>query len=276
MNRGKHTPVAGPRLPSMLTFNPPPSYFRPPWWLRQERVCLQCGWPGFDPWVGKISWRRKWQPTPVFLSGEFPWTEEPGELQFMGSQRVGRDSGANFHFSLSLSSYFELSNYSFSRNWFTLAKKKSQSANQSFQRKSGISRCLSCSTGIPVRRYKLHLTSGDQPAPILQSASRQGSSRGATNCWPVSATTRRKASDAGIEGHTCTHLGHTSREVLQFTFLCWATATEDKRLSVNPRQTTANLTLLYHSQSRSTFQRRNSSDMWKRDGMSLTLSLNGL
>ena len=26
--------------------------------------------PGFDPWVGKIPWRRKWQPTPVFLSEE--------------------------------------------------------------------------------------------------------------------------------------------------------------------------------------------------------------
>ena len=25
----------------------------------------------FDPWVGKILWRRKWQPTPVFLPGEF-------------------------------------------------------------------------------------------------------------------------------------------------------------------------------------------------------------
>ena len=24
----------------------------------------------FDPWVGKIPWRRKWQPTPVFLSGK--------------------------------------------------------------------------------------------------------------------------------------------------------------------------------------------------------------
>ena len=26
--------------------------------------------PGFDPWVGKIPWRRKWQPTPVFLPGK--------------------------------------------------------------------------------------------------------------------------------------------------------------------------------------------------------------
>ena len=27
--------------------------------------------PGFDPWVGKIPWRRKWQLTPVFLPGKF-------------------------------------------------------------------------------------------------------------------------------------------------------------------------------------------------------------
>ena len=33
--------------------------------------CLQCRRPGFSPWVaGKIPWRRAWQPTPVFLSGE--------------------------------------------------------------------------------------------------------------------------------------------------------------------------------------------------------------
>ena len=28
------------------------------------------GGPGFNPWVGKIPWRRKWQSTPVFLPGE--------------------------------------------------------------------------------------------------------------------------------------------------------------------------------------------------------------
>ena len=26
---------------------------------------------GFDPWVGKIPWRKKWYPTPVFLPGKF-------------------------------------------------------------------------------------------------------------------------------------------------------------------------------------------------------------
>ena len=38
-----------------------------PWWLRRQSICLQCGRPEFDPWVGKIPWRRKWQPTPVLL-----------------------------------------------------------------------------------------------------------------------------------------------------------------------------------------------------------------
>ena len=32
---------------------------------------MQCRRPGFDPWVGKIPWRREWQPTSVFLPGEF-------------------------------------------------------------------------------------------------------------------------------------------------------------------------------------------------------------
>ena len=36
----------------------------------------------------EIPWRRAWQPTPLFLPGESPWTQEPGGLQSMGSQRV--------------------------------------------------------------------------------------------------------------------------------------------------------------------------------------------
>ena len=30
----------------------------------------RCKRPRFNPWVRKISWRRAWQPTPVFLPGE--------------------------------------------------------------------------------------------------------------------------------------------------------------------------------------------------------------
>ena len=39
----------------------------------------------------EIPWRRARQPTPVFLPGEYTWTEEPGGLQFLGSQIVGHD-----------------------------------------------------------------------------------------------------------------------------------------------------------------------------------------
>ena len=39
-------------------------------WLSSKRVHLQYRKPGFDPWVWKILWRKKWQPTPVFLPGK--------------------------------------------------------------------------------------------------------------------------------------------------------------------------------------------------------------
>ena len=35
------------------------------------KICLQCRRPEFDPWVGKIPWRRERLPTPVFWPGEF-------------------------------------------------------------------------------------------------------------------------------------------------------------------------------------------------------------
>ena len=33
-----------------------------PWWLRGKESTCQCRRYGFDPWVRKILWRRKWQP----------------------------------------------------------------------------------------------------------------------------------------------------------------------------------------------------------------------
>ena len=44
-----------------------------PRWLSGKESTCQCRRHrrhGFDPWVGKIAWRRKWQPTPVFWLGE--------------------------------------------------------------------------------------------------------------------------------------------------------------------------------------------------------------
>ena len=36
-----------------------------------KSICLQCRRSGFNPWVGKTPWRRKWQPTSVLLPGKF-------------------------------------------------------------------------------------------------------------------------------------------------------------------------------------------------------------
>ena len=36
----------------------------------KESACNAGRRPGFDPWVRKLPWRRKWQPTPVLLPGE--------------------------------------------------------------------------------------------------------------------------------------------------------------------------------------------------------------
>ena len=44
----------------------------------------------FDPWAGKIPWKRAQQSTPVFLPGESQ-AEKPGGLQSIESHRVGHD-----------------------------------------------------------------------------------------------------------------------------------------------------------------------------------------
>ena len=63
-------------------------------------VCLQCGTPGFEPWVGKIPWRRKWQSTPVLLPGKSHGQGSLGRLQSMGSQSWTRLSNFTFTFML--------------------------------------------------------------------------------------------------------------------------------------------------------------------------------
>ena len=66
--------------------------------------------PWFDPWVGRIPWRRAWQPTSVFFPGESHGQrslEEPGGLQSIVSQRVSQDSSnlSNSHPCQSRSEY---------------------------------------------------------------------------------------------------------------------------------------------------------------------------
>ena len=54
-------------------------------WLNGKESTCQRRRIGFNPWVEKILWRRKWQPTHFsILAWKIPWTEEPGGLQSMG------------------------------------------------------------------------------------------------------------------------------------------------------------------------------------------------
>ena len=74
----------------------------------KERQCQRmlklphnCTRPGFNPWFGKIPWRRKWQTTPVLLPGE-----SHGERSLVGYSPWGLKESdmteqLHFHFSLS-------------------------------------------------------------------------------------------------------------------------------------------------------------------------------
>ena len=86
--------------------------------------CRRCKRHGFDPWVGKIPWRRAWQPTPVFspresleqrsLAGYNPWVRKESDmaeatghaLQVTGTQSPSQ--GLRFISTFSRSSYATL------------------------------------------------------------------------------------------------------------------------------------------------------------------------
>ena len=60
-------------------------------------LCLQRGTPGFHPWVGKIPWRRKWQPTPV-LPGKFHGLRSLVGYTPWGREELDMTERLHFHF----------------------------------------------------------------------------------------------------------------------------------------------------------------------------------
>ena len=56
----------------------------------KEDTC-QCRRRGFNPWVKKIPWRRKWQPTPVYLPGKSHRQRSLEGYSPWGGTRVGHD-----------------------------------------------------------------------------------------------------------------------------------------------------------------------------------------
>ena len=55
----------------------------------------------FDPWVGKIPWRRKWQPTPIFLPEEFHGQRSLAGYNSWGHKESDMTEQLILHFSVS-------------------------------------------------------------------------------------------------------------------------------------------------------------------------------
>ena len=62
-----------------------------PWWCNSKESAYQRRRHRFYPWIRKIPWSRKRQPTPVFLLENFHTQRTLEGLQFLGLQRVGHD-----------------------------------------------------------------------------------------------------------------------------------------------------------------------------------------
>ena len=73
----------------------------PRWYSGKDTAC-QCRRHrrhGFQPWVGKIAWRRKWQVHSNILAWRIPWVEEPGRLQSMGLQSTWLSTHVSCYYS---------------------------------------------------------------------------------------------------------------------------------------------------------------------------------
>ena len=74
--------------------------------VKKKKKNFQCRrWRrhGFDPWVGKMLWRRKWQLTPVLLPGK-----SHGWRSLVGYSLWGCRVGHDFTFTFTLGSNFIL------------------------------------------------------------------------------------------------------------------------------------------------------------------------
>jgi len=56
-----------------------------------KNILANCRRCGFDSWVGKTPWRRKWQPTPVFLPGKSQRQRSLAGYSPWGHKRIGHD-----------------------------------------------------------------------------------------------------------------------------------------------------------------------------------------
>ena len=104
-------------LASQLTYvtalSPPPNFphglcVSLKWLLLQSHLLIYKVFTGgnagdawryrFNPWFGKIPWRRKWQPTPLFLPGEFHGQRRLAGYSPWGYKELDMIEHAHTHF----------------------------------------------------------------------------------------------------------------------------------------------------------------------------------
>ena len=78
--------------------------------------------PGSDPWVGKMPWRRAWQPTPVFLPGESHGQRSPAGYRSRG-HRESDTTEVSYHAQCPYTTCEE-SQFNFQEFHFILQKRK--------------------------------------------------------------------------------------------------------------------------------------------------------
>ena len=121
-------------------------------WLSWERICLQWGRPGFDPWVGKIPWRKERPPTLVFCSGESHGLYRP-----WGRKELERLSDLHFHFhfmgcfarnKITLYSYIKIVLFP----WTFILQNKTHTHTHTHT-KSEITKCYNHTVSTPLRIF---------------------------------------------------------------------------------------------------------------------------
>ena len=67
----------------------------PPRWLSGRESAYQCRRCRFDPWVGRIPWRRRWQPILTFLPGKAHGQRSLADCSPWGHKESGRTCQLN-------------------------------------------------------------------------------------------------------------------------------------------------------------------------------------
>ena len=96
--------------PGNLLFLTYPLHRLPRWHSGKESACQckRCRKPGFDTWVRKIPWRRKWHPTSVFFPGKSHGQRSLVGYSPWGRKKLDMTERPHFHFPHFLSVYLNV------------------------------------------------------------------------------------------------------------------------------------------------------------------------